>query len=152
VVNGGVELRIPPLPEDVPEFRSWEKVNVWARFELPYRNYVFLVRRGTFAILNWTPLADGRCRLDFMGALDAGAKQIERGPSAVFREGELKILEQDRIMLESARPWVDKRRDFERSVVSDFPQLLARRLGQAALSGKRDDLNVDRRRVFEVRG
>ena len=152
LVNDGVELRIPPPPEDVAELRSWEQLSVWARFELPYRNYVFLVRRGTLAILNWTPLADGRCRLDFMGAFDAEHKQIESGPRAVFRKGELKILEQDRIMLESARPWVDKRRDFERSVVSDFPQLLARRLSQAALSGKRGHFDFDRRRVFEVRG
>ena len=150
VVDGGVELHIPPRPEGISESRSWEQLSVWARFELPYRNYVFLLRRGTFAILNWTPLADGSCRLDFMGAFDAERDRTGATPTALFREEELKILTQDRTMLESARPCVDEGRDFERSVMSDFPQLLARRLYQAALNG--NEFDFDRRRIFQVRG
>jgi hypothetical protein len=71
-------------------------------------------------------------------------------PTTVFQEEELKILTQDRTILESARPCVDEGRDFEQSVMSDFPQLLARRLYQAALNGK--EFDFDRRRIFQMRG
>ena len=65
---------------------------------------------------------------------------------------ELKLLLQDRILLESAKSWIDRgRREFERSVPQDFPQLLARRLHRAAVQGTLAELEFDQRRVFAVR-
>jgi phenylpropionate dioxygenase-like ring-hydroxylating dioxygenase large terminal subunit len=153
VVDGGVELHVPPAPEGSSETRTWHQLKTWLRYELPYRNYVFLLRQKTFAIYNWVPLADGTCRVEFMVTFDANCEKGEPGPSATFEETELEILKQDRVLLESARPWVDRgRHEYEKSVISDYPQLVARRLTDAAVKGREKEFHLDRPRVFSVRG
>ena len=150
IVNGGVELHLPPASSAAEKPRPWHELSIWARFELPYRNYVFLVREKTLAVYNWVPLADGTCRLEFMATrYDPDIEAAYTAPSATFQDTELKLLSQDRILLESAKPWIDRgRREFERSVPQDFPQLLARRLHRAAVQGRFAELEFDQRRVF----
>lgn len=75
VVDGGVEAFLPPTAQSGQEPRSFNQLVSWVRYELPYRNYVHLVRLKTFAIYNWTPLADGTCRVDFMVTFDADCEQ-----------------------------------------------------------------------------
>jgi phenylpropionate dioxygenase-like ring-hydroxylating dioxygenase large terminal subunit len=153
VVGGGVELHMPPAPTGAEVLRPWHELGVWVRFELPYRNYVFLVREKTLAIYNWVPIANGTCRLEFMAArYDPDAEAAYTAPSATFQDTELKLLSQDRILLESAKPWIDRgRREFEKSVPQDFPQLLARRLHRAAVQGRLAELKFDKPRVFATR-
>ena len=88
-----------------------------------------------------------------MGArYDPEAEATLTAPIAKFDDSELKLLAQDRVLLESAKPWIDLgRRSFEKSVPQDFPQLLARRLHRAALEGKADEFQFDKPRVFEAR-
>jgi hypothetical protein len=83
---------------------------------------------------------------------DPDAEATYAAPKARFQDTELKLLSQDRILLESAKCWIDRgRREFERSVPQDFPQLLARRLHRAALQGKIAEFQFDKPRVFAVR-
>lgn len=152
LVDGGVEIHVPPRSgnDEVP--RRWDQMRTWARFELPYRNYVYLVNEKTLAIYNWVPQANGSCRLEFMGAKIDESESISSAPMAVFMEQELKLLLQDRTLLESARPWIDKgRRDFEKSVPQDFPQLLARRLHRSAREGRTSTLQDSKMRIVEGR-
>ena len=83
---------------------------------------------------------------------DLDAEAAYTAPRAAFQDTELKLLSQDRILLESAKSWVDRgRREFERSVPQDFPQLLARRLHRAALQGKLAEAEFGKPRVFAAR-
>jgi len=122
MVNGGVELHLPPTPDGTKQLRPWHELGVWVRFELPYRNYVFLVNEKILAVYNWVPLADATCRLEFMSTrYDPVAEATYTAPKATFQDTELKLLSQDRILLESAKSWIDRgRREFERSVPQDF--------------------------------
>ena len=124
------------------------------RFELPYRNYVFLAADGTRAIYNWVPLSEGSCRLEFMGYSEAarnGADEVE-GRQVVFLEGEIELLSQDRLLLESAQHWLETGKgEYERSVASDVAPLMARKVVARALRGVHANSNDRRtqRRVFK---
>ena len=118
-----------------------EPENGFGYFELPYRNYVFLAADGTRAIYNWIPLSQGSCRLEFMGYANSGAEsggEVE-GRHVVFLDDELPLLAQDRILLESAQPWLEQGRGddgagkYERSVPSDVAPLMARNLVTSTL-------------------
>lgn len=104
---------------------SWRKTFVgFALFELPYRNYVFLKDEKIKAIYNWIPLNENTCRLEFMGCSnDSDDLAIN------FLDGELELLAQDRILLESAQYWFDQGNvPYEKNVRADGAPLAARQL------------------------
>lgn len=120
-----------------------------ALFELPYRNYVFLHQLGVRAIYNWVPLGKGMCRLEFMAA--EGIRERDGEVRVEYLEEELELLAQDRRLLESAQLWRDSAEPpFERSVQSDAPQLMARRLLERALRGS-NARSPTERRVYACR-
>ncbi len=156
VTAEGVEFFAPATESADQPVPASSDLAYWAAYELPYRNYVFITTEDVKAIYNWIPLADGKCRLEFMtkiGQLPAD----HAGPTnriVEFVEEELEILRQDRVLLESARVWVDRgRREYEKSVPTDFPQLQSRRLHKAALSGEQADFakQDQKRHLFSYR-
>lgn len=153
VIRDGVEAFGPPGDgaDTIPDHRA---LGFWTRFELPYRNYVFLTREQTYAIYNWVPLSATSCRLEFMGRVNGPDGEPLLPPDLViFQEDELELLGQDRKLLEGAAVR-NQRRASERSVAGDAPQLLARRLVDHALAGK--DLAetglIGRRQIFTCAG
>ncbi|MDH6196061.1 phenylpropionate dioxygenase-like ring-hydroxylating dioxygenase large terminal subunit [Mycobacterium frederiksbergense] len=143
----------PPSEETEP-VPHWSEVAAWAQFDLPYRNYVFLTREGTYAIYHWVPLTETSCRLEFMGRSRLPNGDIAP-PSGVvlFLEDELELLSQDRVLLEGAAERNRSGGQVERSVVADLPPQLARRLVDNELKGKAYDETglADRQRTFEFR-
>lgn len=153
ISEGTVEFFSPPTKSEDEPMPHWSAVGFWAAYELPYRNYVFLNTEGVKAIYNWIPLADGRCRLEFMTyhSQEAEGPTAINGRDVIYSDEELEILRQDRVLLESAHEWVKKgRRSYEKSVSTDFPQLQSRRMQRAALAGAKPDLpkGAVRRHVF----
>lgn len=100
-------------------------------FELPYRNYVFLENEGVRAIYNWVPLSASSCRLEFlMRSKESDALVFN------FQHGELELLSQDRILLESAQHWFGQGIEtYEKSVLPDGAPLAARKLVKSLLDG-----------------
>jgi phenylpropionate dioxygenase-like ring-hydroxylating dioxygenase large terminal subunit len=112
----------------------------FALFELPYRNYVFLENESVRAIYNWVPLSHNTCRVEFLSrSADGGELSIS------FLEGELELLSQDRILLESAQAWFDKGTDnYEKNVRPDGAPLAARQLVRDLLDGSTSQLKKRR--------
>lgn len=130
--------------------QSGDAKDILARFELPYRNYVFLEQEGIRAIYNWVPLGEGRCRLEFMGTTLDGPADPEGPHKVVCADQEIELLRQDRVLLESAQRWFERGPDtYERSVAGDIAPLAARRLVRRALAANGEDTPV-RQRPFSL--
>lgn len=158
IQDSGVVAFAPPTKMASDPIPTWRELGTWARFELPFRNYVFLTREATLAIYNWVPLKGNKCRLEFMFAyIDKSDKTwIEpcNGEKSVrYFEEEIDLLNQDKRLLESGKQWVEQgRSDYEVSVETDFPQLQGRRLYKAAASGNFNAEALEgKRRVFTTR-
>jgi phenylpropionate dioxygenase-like ring-hydroxylating dioxygenase large terminal subunit len=99
----------------------------FGRFELPFRNYVFLPNQGVRAIYNWVPLNDGECRLEFLSlAKNFFGSAVLRKPHLIFQDKELELLSQDRNLLEAVQS--DFGSDEEKHVRPDAAGLAARDL------------------------
>jgi len=116
----------PPTFEDETDYG--------ALFELPYRNYVFLPEEDTRAIYNWVPLSETSCRLEFLVRMRSLETEPELSAGVQSRtilelRDELPILSQDRVLLEGAQARArSSRGEPVRSVASDAPQLMARKI------------------------
>ena len=72
------------------------------------------------------------------------------GRQVFFLDGELPLLAQDRILLESAQPWLEADKgEYERSVPADVAPLMARNLVASVLRAEgKDPKREPQRRVF----
>ncbi len=128
-----VVVWVPRDDQDSPPTFDGE-TDYGALFELPYRNYVFLPDEETRAIYNWVPLSEGSCRLELlirMRSLEPGsdAPLGKQSRSVTQLREEILILAQDRVLLEGAQARVDgSKTQQSRSVASDTPQLMARKI------------------------
>lgn len=145
----GVEVFSPPLDSAQEKVDDVFELPAWGRYELPFRNYVLLNYDKIIAIYNFVPLAQNACRLEFMYSIPGAT-----GGAAVFSEGENLITQQDRVLLETAQPNIDRfSRDDERNVLADAPQILGVELTKLALKGelKEKAAQLTQRKVFSYR-
>jgi hypothetical protein len=79
-------------------------------------------------------------------------KKGEKGTTWVAEE--TKLIEQDRVLLESAQPAYDRGEKFERSVSADFVTVLVRRVMELAETGrwKEDHRQLPQRHFVHLRG
>ncbi len=127
-----------------------DKFKTMTRFELPSRVYVHqqFLRMNFYVLLHIVPTGTNTCRMEWLqrGKRDAGG--------VTWVEQETKLIEQDRVLLESSQPWYDVGDDFEHSVAADFVTVLVRRVMAAAQNGRwmEERHQLPQRRIVHVRG
>jgi phenylpropionate dioxygenase-like ring-hydroxylating dioxygenase large terminal subunit len=127
-----------------------EKVKTLTQFELPSRVYVYQKFLGmNFCIvLHIVPTGPNTCRMEWMQRQKPGITGM------TWVEQETKLIEQDRVLLESAQTWYDLSDDFERSVSADFVTVLVRKVMAMAGTGnwKQNCHQLPKRRLVHLRG
>lgn len=102
------------------------------RFELPSRVYIHqrILKMEFFVLVHIVPTGEGSCRMEW---LQRGKK---RASGITWVDQEPKLIEQDRLLLESAQPSYDAGDAFERSVGADRVTVMVRRVVALAASGR----------------
>jgi phenylpropionate dioxygenase-like ring-hydroxylating dioxygenase large terminal subunit len=128
-----------------------EKFKSLTRLELPSRVYVHQQIFGIsfFVLLHIVPTGAATCRLEWL------QRQKNKHPGSVtWVDQETKLIEQDRLLLESAQPAYDRGDDFERSVGADFVTVMVRKVMSLAAGGRwqSDRTQLPKRHLVSLRG
>jgi hypothetical protein len=120
----------------------------YVTFELPDR--VTVLQKGAptdfYNVLHMVPTGPGSCRIEWL------ARKRGDGPVVEWVPDELKVIEQDRVLQESAQTnYAREGAGFEHSVPADYATLLSRKIIHLAKAGEweaRRDTLVQRKLVL----
>lgn len=130
-----------PIPEDYTSL---------TRLELPSRVCIHqrMWRVDFFVLVHIVPTGASTCRMEWLQR----GKKGDTGVTWVDRE--TRLIEQDRLLLESAQPAYDGGEKFERSVAADVVTVMVRRVMTLAGKGRwmQDRHVIPRRHIVHLRG
>jgi nitrite reductase/ring-hydroxylating ferredoxin subunit len=131
-----------PIPESVRSI---------TRFVLPCQVLVHQRARQLdfLVVLHIVPTGPNTCRMEWLQRMKAGSS-----PGVSWIEEETRLIEQDRLLLESAQPWYDTGEDFEHHVPADGITVLIRRAMALAAADRwsAEWQQLPRRQLVRYRG